>query len=161
MIRGQDGQVVTANLVNRFDGSEVISGTVTVEVLGHGGTKVPGVGTIENEGGGTWTYYPTAAETDYQAITFSFTHNDAIRVDVQVNPCPAVTAGVDGLVAAGAAGPRSAAADGVNMTAHSLPDLIAAEKYLAAKSAGSSRFSGLRFARLVPPGTTSNSEDAR
>lgn len=86
MIRNEAGQVVTANLVNRTDGTPVESGTVTVEVLGSGGSKVAGLGTIENEGDGTWSYFPTKAETNYPQVTFSFSHIDAIRVDVQFNP---------------------------------------------------------------------------
>lgn len=85
MIRNLAGQVITAALTNRMTGFPVVSGVVTVEVLGNGGTKTGGLGTIENEGGGTWSYFPTQAETDYAAITFSFTHADAVNVDVQVH----------------------------------------------------------------------------
>lgn len=49
--------------------------------------------------------------------------------------------------------PKQATADGVSVQQHSLPDLIQAEKYLAAKAAASKKHSGLRFAKLVPPGT--------
>lgn len=86
MIRNEAGQVVTANLIYRTTGLPVSSGVVTVDVLGAGSTKVAGVGTIENEGVGTWSYFPTKEETDYPQVTFSFNHDDAIRVDVQFNP---------------------------------------------------------------------------
>jgi hypothetical protein len=64
-------------------------------------------------------------------------------------------------VAGAAANPKAASGDGVSMTAHSLPDLIAADKYERAKAAGRSKSRGIRFARFVPPGTTSSNEDAR
>jgi uncharacterized phiE125 gp8 family phage protein len=86
MIRDKDGQVVTANLINRSTGLSVDSGTVTVWVLGNGGGKAPGLGSIENEGTGTWSYFPTRAETDFAAVTYSFRHVDAVPVDVQFNP---------------------------------------------------------------------------
>lgn len=87
MIRNQAGQVITANLVRRTapdPGSAITSGTVTVYVLGDGGTRVAGTGTIEYEGGGTWSYWPKKAETNYAVVTYSFVHADAITVDVQV-----------------------------------------------------------------------------
>ena len=87
MIRNVAGQVVTANLVNRTDGTPVTSGTVTVRVLGDGGTSYVGAGTIEYEcSGGTWSYFPAQSETNYAAVTYSFTHTAAIQVDVQFNP---------------------------------------------------------------------------
>ena len=36
---------------------------------------------------------------------------------------------------------------------HPLPDQIAADKYLAGKRARSSRYRGLDFIQIVPPGT--------
>lgn len=58
-----------------------------------------------------------------------------------------------GAVAKAMTEPRSAAADGISTSSHSLPDLIAAEKYQAAKAAGRKSHRGLRFSKLVPPGT--------
>jgi len=79
--------------------------------------------------------------------------------------CPVpepVTPDAEGIdIEAAAASPKAASADGVSMTAHSLPDLIAADKYARAKAAGRNKYRGLRFARFVPPGTTSNNEDQR
>jgi hypothetical protein len=49
--------------------------------------------------------------------------------------------------------PKQAMADGVSTTAHSLPDLIQAEQYAAAKRAVNKPHRGLRFSKLVPPGT--------
>lgn len=52
-------------------------------------------------------------------------------------------------------GPARAAADGVDVTARPIRDLIEADKYLTAKrAAATNKTGGLRFAKLVPPGTT-------
>lgn len=50
-------------------------------------------------------------------------------------------------------GPRKATSDGLTVEGHSLADLIAADKHIAAKCAARSRNRGLRFSKLVPPGT--------
>ena len=52
-----------------------------------------------------------------------------------------------------AEGPKQASADGVTAQQHSLADQIAADKYLASKSALSSGSMGLRRRKIVPPGT--------
>jgi len=49
--------------------------------------------------------------------------------------------------------PKAASGDGVSVTQHSLPDLIQAEKHVAAKSAASKAHRGLRFSKIVPPGS--------
>ncbi len=51
-----------------------------------------------------------------------------------------------------AAGPRSAEVDGQKVEQHSLPDLIAADEYLASKKAIKSRTSGLKFSKLSHSG---------
>lgn len=51
-----------------------------------------------------------------------------------------------------AAAPASITVDGQTVSEHSLPDLIAADKHLAARAAADSPTFGLRFARVVPPG---------
>ncbi len=53
-----------------------------------------------------------------------------------------------------ATGPRQASADGVNVQQHSLPNQIAADKYLASKRT-LSKNPDKAFARvkIVPPGT--------
>lgn len=47
--------------------------------------------------------------------------------------------------------PAAAAQDGRSATARSIPDLIAADKYLAAKEAAKSGMNGLVFNALKPP----------
>lgn len=49
--------------------------------------------------------------------------------------------------------PKSAASDGLSVTQHSLPDLIKAEQYKASKTAASQPHRGIRFTKLVPPGS--------
>lgn len=50
--------------------------------------------------------------------------------------------------------PRKASGDGIAVENHSLPDLIAADKHLRAKAAASSKTGGVRFSKIVPPGTS-------
>ncbi len=52
-----------------------------------------------------------------------------------------------------AEGPAKAAGDAGSVEQHKLADQIAADKYLAAKEAAKKKDRGLRFNRLVPPGT--------
>jgi len=47
-----------------------------------------------------------------------------------------------------ASGPKSAEIDGQKVEQHSLPDQIAADKYLASKKAIRSRTSGLKITKL-------------
>lgn len=65
-----------------------------------------------------------------------------------------MTEDLDNAIEQNAAGPKQASADGVSVQQHSLPDQIAADKYLASKRAMSSN-PGKAFARvkIVPPGT--------
>lgn len=49
--------------------------------------------------------------------------------------------------------PKQAGADGVTVQQHSLPDQIAADKYLAQKRAGRNPAKALTRVKIVPPGT--------
>lgn len=49
--------------------------------------------------------------------------------------------------------PRQVSVDGVQVSGHSLPDLIAADRYLKAKKAAKSRKPGFRIAKIHPGGT--------
>ncbi len=51
-----------------------------------------------------------------------------------------------------ASGPKSAEVDGQRVEQHSLPDQIAADKYLASKKAVKSRTSGLKISKLCHSG---------
>ena len=61
---------------------------------------------------------------------------------------------LDSTIQQNAQGPESAEADGVKVKQHSLPDQIAADKYLASKAAMRKRNFGLRRVRIIPPGAT-------
>ncbi len=50
--------------------------------------------------------------------------------------------------------PAKAAVDGQSVEQHPLPDQIEADRYLAAKDAARKPGLGVKFAKLVPPGTT-------
>ena len=51
-----------------------------------------------------------------------------------------------------ALGPKKAQGDAGSVEQHSLPDQIAADRYLASKRAMQSRTKGLQLTKLVPPG---------
>ena len=51
-----------------------------------------------------------------------------------------------------AAGPKRAKGDSAEMEQHSLPDQIAADRYLASKKATASKGLCIRFKKLTPPG---------
>ena len=51
-----------------------------------------------------------------------------------------------------AQGPKKAQGDAGSVEQHSLPDQIAADRYLASKRAMRSRTKGLQLTKLVPPG---------
>ena len=53
-----------------------------------------------------------------------------------------------------AEGPAKASGDSGSMEQHKLPDQIAADRYLCSKGAAKSKARGIRFSKLVPPGTT-------
>lgn len=52
-----------------------------------------------------------------------------------------------------AAGPQKASGDAGSVEQHSIPDQIAADRYIASKDAVQNKKRGLRFNKLVPPGT--------
>ena len=52
-----------------------------------------------------------------------------------------------------AAGPKRAKGDSAEMEQHALPDQIAADRYLASKSAARRKGLGIGLKKLVPPGT--------
>ena len=52
-----------------------------------------------------------------------------------------------------AEGPHSASGDAGSMQQHSLPDQIAADKYLASKRAVGRKNLGLTRVKIIPPGT--------
>lgn len=52
-----------------------------------------------------------------------------------------------------AEGPAKASGDAASMEQHKLADQIAADRYLESKRAMRAKKRGLRFNRIVPPGT--------
>lgn len=52
-----------------------------------------------------------------------------------------------------AKGPKQASVDGVSAQQHSLPDQIAADKYLAAKKASANPARAFTRVKIIPPGT--------
>jgi hypothetical protein len=51
-----------------------------------------------------------------------------------------------------AAGPKRAKGDSAEMEQHTLPDQIAADRYLASKKASQTKGLGIKLKKLSPPG---------
>lgn len=60
---------------------------------------------------------------------------------------------LDEAIKTNAHGPKQASADGVNVQQHSLPEQIAADRYLQSKQAARRKGLGIATKKLVPPGT--------
>ena len=63
------------------------------------------------------------------------------------------TPDLDQAIAENAAGPAKASVDGQSVEQHPLPDVIEADRYRESKKASRKPGIGIRFAKLVPPGT--------
>ncbi len=61
---------------------------------------------------------------------------------------------LDDTIRENAQGPAKAAGDAGSVEQHKLPDQIAADRYLASKTAATSKRRGLTFNKLVPPGAS-------
>lgn len=60
---------------------------------------------------------------------------------------------LDNKISENAAGPRKAAGDSGSVEQHSLPDQIAADKYLESKKASRVKGLGIKLAKISPGGT--------
>ena len=60
---------------------------------------------------------------------------------------------LDDTIRENAQGPAKASGDAGSMEQHSLKDQIEADRYLNSKKAAKKKGHGLRFSKLVPPGT--------
>lgn len=60
---------------------------------------------------------------------------------------------IENAIVENAKGPAKASGDSGSMEQHSLPDQIAADRYLESKKAACSKGLGIRLKKLVPPGT--------
>jgi len=60
---------------------------------------------------------------------------------------------LDDTIRENAQGPAKASGDSGSMEQHPLRDQIEADRYLNSKQAAKHKSRGLRFSRLVPPGT--------
>lgn len=60
---------------------------------------------------------------------------------------------LDDTIRDNAAGPAKASGDAGSVEQHSLRDQIEADRYLNSKQAAKNNNCGLRFSKLVPPGT--------
>lgn len=95
MIKNLTGQVIGGEVINAATGAD-FAGTVTVYITGDGGTQTigsVGAGICTLEGKGYYTYRPSAAETNYDLIAFTFTGVGAITATTQVATITAAQAG--------------------------------------------------------------------
>lgn len=91
MIRGATGQTIGGQMVDVATGGAFV-GVVTVYVTGDAGTQAIGTvgsGLCTAEGNGFYTYRPSAAETDYTVVAFTFVGTGAVPATVQI---PTLTA---------------------------------------------------------------------
>lgn len=87
MRKNVSGQIIGGQMVSKTDGSSVTTGNTTVYITGDGGTMTMGSvdsGLCTHEGNGYWTYTPTAAETNYTQIGWTFVNAAAVNATVQV-----------------------------------------------------------------------------
>jgi len=65
-----------------------------------------------------------------------------------------MTEPLDDAINKNAAGPAQVSSDAGSVTQHKLTDQIKTDRYLESKKAARLKHRGLRFNKLVPPGTT-------
>lgn len=61
---------------------------------------------------------------------------------------------IDDTIEAAVTGPKSVSTDGIRVDAQDVDSLIKADQHLAGKEAVKSNNRGIRFNKLVPPGTS-------
>lgn len=83
MFKNVSGQVVTAQLIAKADGTDVTTGTTTVYVTVDGGTQGSG-GTATHEGNGCWSFLPSAGNTNGTHVVFTFVNTLAVSASVQI-----------------------------------------------------------------------------
>ena len=86
MLKNTGSQTICFQAVSTTDGSAVTTGTPTVYVLGDGGTQTSGGGTKTHEGQGTWSYVPSAGETNYSHVVYTMVLSGAINHAINVYP---------------------------------------------------------------------------
>lgn len=85
MIKNAAGQNIGAQLISRITG-EAFSGSVSVLVTGDGGAQGAGAGTVTSKGNGYFDYAPTAGETNFDHVAYTFTGTNALPFTAQVYP---------------------------------------------------------------------------
>lgn len=75
-----------------------------------------------------------------------------MRGDVAPGVSRVVTQPLDNSIEQNAEGPRRATGDSGSVEQHSLPDQIAADKYLESKKASRKKGLGIKLVKLVPSG---------
>lgn len=87
MKKNTAGQVVVAQLASKTDGSAVTTGPTSVYLSGDGGLQTlltTGSPEAQHLGNGVWAHYPSAAQTNFDHVAFTFINSNAVPVTVQV-----------------------------------------------------------------------------
>lgn len=90
MWKNLEAQTVEAQLIEIATGNP-FAGEVTVYVTGNGGTQVIGSvdsGVCEHKGNGLHVYRPSAAETNFDNVAFTFVGSGAITHTLELYPKP-------------------------------------------------------------------------
>jgi hypothetical protein len=93
MRRNTANQSISFQAVSKNDGSEINAGSPVVYVQIDGGAQATGVGVVAADGNGSWSYYPTQAETDGNHLRFTFTLTNAVTTTVNVYTLAALGVG--------------------------------------------------------------------
>ena len=101
-------QIVKAHLVAVADGEDVTTGTTTVYVTAATGSQAAGSGTVTHEGNGVWSYQPTQAETNYDAVSYTWVNTAAVTVTKDYRPITLDDYKATGFSTLDAAGVRTA-----------------------------------------------------
>lgn len=71
MLKNVAGQIASFKLISKSNGDHITVGPVPVWVVGDNGTAYLGAGSVTHKVLGTWYYYPTQSETNYDHVTFT------------------------------------------------------------------------------------------
>jgi hypothetical protein len=119
MRRNTPNQSISFQAISRIDGSAMDIGTPEFFVQIDAGAQLPGEGTFTADGNGSWTYYPTRAETDGEHIRFTFTMPTAVTQTINVYTLAALGLGTGKYLAIVTVESQAAAVAGAGVTIRS------------------------------------------
>lgn len=84
-LKNTASQYVSANLVNKTDGSAVTSGTTTVYATKDNGSQTS-LGSATHKGNGEWIYALADSDTNANSVAYTFVNTSACNVTVNLYP---------------------------------------------------------------------------